>query len=579
VSEIRPPEGAQASASTRLAAWVWYAGAVLAFWRGGYTPMRGSDLWWHLASGRWIFENRQIPIEDPFSFTATKAWVVDAWLSDLVLYLWSRAFGEQSLVYWKWLVVVATFLILMRLLKRLSGSHLAAYLAATCALIGASPFLDIRPQIQSLLCYAILLDLCVARERLSWWVVPLLLVWVNLHPGFALGLLMLPILSIPFLLKPDQRYRTVRILGACVLVCLVNPNGIHALSQPILYSLPGASMFKTIKEWSPPFTETPGGIESPFYPYLIALFTSSVAVHAILKFRAQSDAKARPAAAIAILMGALALAMSLKSRRFVSVFAITQSLIVAMAFGPALRAATAKTPPLILPVGAFALGVCLLWPYPQRTYAFHYLVGESSFPVEVVNFIELNEVSGRVFTDYGWGGYLHHRTRGTMSVYIDGRANAVFDEETYLNYRKVYSRLPGWEAIVEGSGADFFLWPITEVDQAKLLLKTGRWRILYGDAVSILLVRKTVDRLGDRTPTPESAAKNFARGEAARKKGRLAEAIGFFERALEFESHHEGACKMLSIAERQLGNETRSLEVLERCYEIFPRYADEPHNR
>ena len=118
---------------------------------------------------------------------------------------------------------------------------------------------------------------------------------------------------------------------------------------------------------------------------------------------------------------------------------------------------------------------------------------------------------------------------------------------------------------------------VTEVDQAKLLLRTGRWRIFYGDAVSVLLVRKTVDPLGDRISTPESAAKYFARGEAARKEGRLTEAIGFFERALEFESHHEGACKMLSIAERQLGHETRSLEVLERCHEIFPRHADEPH--
>jgi hypothetical protein len=330
----------------------------------------------------------------------------------------------------------------MRLLKRLSGSHLVAYLAAAGALIGASPFLDIRPQIQSLLCYAILLDLCVARERLSWWVVPLLLIWVNLHAGFALGLLALPILSIPFLLNPDQRNRTARIIGACLLACLVNPNGIHALSQPVLYALPSASIFKNIKEWSSPFIETPGGIESPFYPYLIALFISSVAVHAISKFRAPFDAKARPAAMAAISMGALALAMSLTSRRFVPVFAVTQSLIVAVTFGPALRAATAKIPPLILPACAFAIGVYLLWPFPQRAYAFQYLVGESSFPVEVVNFIELNEVSGRVFSAYGWGGYLHHRTRGKMQVYIDGRANAVFDEDTYLNYLKVYSNLP-----------------------------------------------------------------------------------------------------------------------------------------
>jgi hypothetical protein len=579
VSEVRTSERAQASVSARLAALMWYVGAALTFWRGGYTQIIGSDLWWHLASGRWIFENRRIPTEDPFSFTAMKAWVVDSWLSDLVLYLWARAFGEQSLVYWKWLVIVATFLVLMRLLRRLSGSHLAAYLAASCALIGASPFLDIRPQIQSLLCYAILLDLCVARERLSWWTVPLLLVWVNLHAGFALGLLMLPILSIPFLSKPDQRNRTLRVLGACLLACLVNPNGLRALSQPVLYALPSDSVFKNIGEWSSPIVEIPGGIESPFYPVLIALFSISIAVHAISRFRARPDAKAWPAATIAISMGALALAMSLTSRRFVPVFAVTQTLIVAMTLGPALRAATAKVPPLILPAGAFALGVCLLWPFPQRAYAFHHLVEESRFPVEVVNFIELNEVSGRVFSDYGWGGYLHHRTHGTMSVYIDGRANAVFDEETYSNYLRVYSRLPGWEAIVEESGADFFLWPVTRVDQAKRLLKTGRWRIFYGDAVSILLARKRVGHLGDRISTPDSAAKYFARGEAARKEEKLTEAIGFFERAMEFDSHHEGACRMLSIAERQLGNETRSLEVLENCHEIFPLDADELRRR
>ena len=33
---------------------------------------------------------------------------------------------------------------------------------------------------------------------------------------------------------------------------------------------------------------------------------------------------------------------------------------------------------------------------------------------------------------------------------------------------------------------------------------------------------------------------------------------------------------MLSIAERQLGDETRSLEVLERCDQVFPLDADEP---
>jgi hypothetical protein len=60
-------------------------GAVLIFWRGGYTKMLGADLWWHIASSRLIFENRWIPSDDSWAFTSTKHWVVDAWLSDVIL--------------------------------------------------------------------------------------------------------------------------------------------------------------------------------------------------------------------------------------------------------------------------------------------------------------------------------------------------------------------------------------------------------------------------------------------------------------------------------------------------------------
>ena len=33
---------------------LWLLAAVLTFWSFGFTTVMGSDLWWHLASGRWI---------------------------------------------------------------------------------------------------------------------------------------------------------------------------------------------------------------------------------------------------------------------------------------------------------------------------------------------------------------------------------------------------------------------------------------------------------------------------------------------------------------------------------------------
>src|SRR5262249_57482173 len=117
-----------------------------------FTIMQGSDLWWHIASGQWILEHGAVRAPDPFSYTtAGRYWLNDSWLSDVLLYLWARAFGLESLAYWKWLVIVATWLILFRLLVRLSGDRLASWAAATFGLAVGAPFLDMRPQLYGLL--------------------------------------------------------------------------------------------------------------------------------------------------------------------------------------------------------------------------------------------------------------------------------------------------------------------------------------------------------------------------------------------------------------------------------------------
>ena len=33
---------------------LWWLAVILTCWSFGFTTMQGSDLWWHLAGGRWI---------------------------------------------------------------------------------------------------------------------------------------------------------------------------------------------------------------------------------------------------------------------------------------------------------------------------------------------------------------------------------------------------------------------------------------------------------------------------------------------------------------------------------------------
>lgn len=62
--------------------------------------MRGSDLWWHVATGRWIMEHKSWPIVDPWSFTRNgQPWLQHEWLSDFLFQVWTSLFGMNSLVY------------------------------------------------------------------------------------------------------------------------------------------------------------------------------------------------------------------------------------------------------------------------------------------------------------------------------------------------------------------------------------------------------------------------------------------------------------------------------------------------
>src|SRR6185295_11359112 len=167
---------------------LWGLATALAVWSFGYQVVTGGDLWWHLAAGRWIGEHRALPATDPWSFSAAaRPWANHEWLADLVFDGWTRLFGQPALAYWKWGVLLATFLLLFRVLWRLTRNAPASYLGTLLAAAMSSPFLDIRPHLYTLLGYALLLSLALGRAAPSWALPALFLVWANLHGGVFFG--------------------------------------------------------------------------------------------------------------------------------------------------------------------------------------------------------------------------------------------------------------------------------------------------------------------------------------------------------------------------------------------------------
>jgi hypothetical protein len=286
-----------------------------------------------------------------------------------------------------------------------------------------------------------------------------------------------------------------------------------------------------------------------------------------------------------VVIGLVTLVMSIRSRRFIPLFGISQSLLLAPALAvvfPSLRRRIVRSLPwldrprfwpIALPVAALIWGGLRLAPFPLSRNAFLYLTALDSFPVETMNLVEANHIEGKVFSLYNWGGYIELRTEGRLQVFIDGRAGTVFDEKTYRQYLRVMGMFQGWEDVVWDSGADFVLWPQHNPRQIEQLRKSGRWRPLYSDHVATLLARADRAQPEPLLPTPDTPWRDLTLGWSASRAHDYATAEGHFQRALHRMPSLRPACEWLANAQAESGRLAEAEATVGRCQRMFPDSA------
>jgi hypothetical protein len=577
----------------QAAPWLWHLAALASFWLLQFKVHLNSDLWFHLAAGRLIWQQKALPATDSWSFTAAgRPWQNHEWLADVFFYLWARAFEVESLIYWQWLVVGITYLLLFRLIHRTTGSYLVAYLLSLLALDLGAPFYEIRPHLWSMLGFMLLILLTAWRDRPPLALPVLFVVWINLHGGAVFGLMALSVTLGCWVLFPGEdqaveetaeegswRRRVPLAAGlwlASCLAILVNPYGWRAITYPFRLAAASRSATRTLLlEWLPPFE--PGGLRAPLYPYAIGLF---VAAAAILLIRRPPGQWRRNLSALGL--GLLTLAMSLQSRRFIPFFGIALALVAAQAWravAPALtsRRSKAARPHLLrrmaIPLVLLALAGWRLAAYPLGPRAFDPLSWASRMPIDSLNFMEANGLRGNVFVYYLWGGYVHWRSGGGLRVHFDPRSETVFSDQTIREHEHVVSLTWSAASIVDRSGAEFVLWPVSSPAFRGLiqqLVGSQRWRPLYRDGVSVLLVRSDVAVPAQLQPTPDSGYHRWALARKALDEQRLDEATAALEHALAKDPWLWPACQDLAIARAVQGDRAATLQTVDRCRAIFP---------
>lgn len=561
-------EGGASPAGARLyAALLMLAGAV-GYLSLGYTEMAGSDLWWHIAAGRELFQTGSPWMVDDWSYTARGGdWLNHEWLADIVFFAWVDAFGLPSLVYWKWLVVIATFALLQWTLWRRTGNPLAALFATGMAAAVAAPFIDMRPHLYTLLCYAALIALAWLREAPRWALALLFLVWVNLHGGFFFGLMALGILVFPWRDLNLARFRTALVTGLlCLTVATLNPSGLKTFVYPLIYAFDESSPYRELAEWQSPFIA--GGIRSPLF-FVLMWFPLASALYLLPPVRQRTGL---PWEALALTL--LTLAMALTSRRFIPIYGMSLALLLAPLFALALSVIRTRAIQLALAGLLLLFAVARMQPYPLRAGpAFHYLTAEYSYPADTVDMLLQNGVSGRVFALYNWGGFLHLHSDGQLQVFIDGRADTVYDASAYYQYKRVLMSQPGWIGVVERSGAEYFLWPFGKgfgEDKQRELLSSGRWTLVYEDAVSWLAARADVVGQTSWQPPVDSPLRTLSRAGFEIRHGDPSRAGALLQEVRSELPWQQRACMWQVSLLRQQGDQAGAERVLADCRGWFP---------
>lgn len=223
----------------------------------------GYDLWWHLATGRLIWETGGIPHLDTLSTGSEgKPWTAHYWLWCLIAYQLVKLGGVSLLLHVKAAFAALTVQIL-GLLYREVGIRNTSPLVVTL-LIGISglhsQFWNLRAQMTTAVCVPLVTWLLVRgknQERTFW--LPLLMimaVWANCHGGFILGLgawgvfLGMAGLRWLFLEGPFDPLKRLALSGAAMVAgCCLNPHGPSYILYPLGY-LGNVHLQTRVSEWA-----------------------------------------------------------------------------------------------------------------------------------------------------------------------------------------------------------------------------------------------------------------------------------------------------------------------------------------
>jgi len=478
----------------------------------GFFPIVSEDTPWHLKQGELYVTTLSLPSQDPFAFTTTgREWIKFSWAADIVLYLVFAVAGLPGLVLFRLLMLFVIALILYWILRDCGLHPLACILLVFVASLAVRFRLLVRPEILS---FAILLMLMAVLLRLrsgpawtAYLILPIQVLWTNIHASFVFGFAIPGLVLLTNLVPGDRvapawgRLRLdrvrVRHLAAAVtclpLAALLNPHGASLLLFPLRQNrmIRLTTFGEWVEIWRLPAFGPPWWTPVVIFGLIVLAFAFTAAVLMVWERRLDPVGWG-----IVLFMGTYAAFRS----RAIPYFVLAIAPLLALAFVTLARQVQARTTGGLsrrwerlgvlacLLVLTTSIGTTIATGVPFRL-GFGPL--PNSFPEGAAAFLERHRLDGRVFNAYQFGGYLLWRRWPANQVMIDGRYDAVlFDEALFEAYREAHHSPVALDRITEEYGVEILVLDARPTNRLIFLDTHPGWARVYWDAVAEVFVRR-----------------------------------------------------------------------------------------
>ncbi len=557
-------------------------------------PDPDPDIWWHVKTGEIIVTEHTIPRTDIFTYTAHgRPWVTHEWLTEVILYAVYQLGGVNLLVFLKAFLAIAAVgisawatLVGERARDRLApvalGVLLAAPLLATRAF--ARPHLFTAVLLAGTL-LLLRLEGKTGKKAYRLALIPLFVLWANLHSGFILGLLLVVLYWAGEAIdrtregkSPTRRRATVTdtragMFAILLLATLLNPHHVHALLYP----------FQLVAR--PEVRERIFELRNIFHPdFRGALFLGDLLAVAIVLGLLVAGARRRVVWAV-LLPGLVFGLLGVRAVRGVSEFAVLVPALIGV-HGEWLGRRRLSTFAILLLVGVGTVAT-FRWGVPMGREGARKPglgISQQMVPDQAAIFLRQVDTTGRLFNTMGFGGYLIHELWPGRQVYIDGRLD-VFPDRFLSAYGHLMRTGEGWEQTCETHGISLAIVELKVGAAAdsglhRKLRTDPDWSCVFISHNALVYARRVpehdalIARFGcplDASQLTMDAIRRFA-GQAP--PDQVAQAIGAMTSMAEVAPQDKFLLVVLGVLLDATGRSAEGAERIRQATELGPADAD-----